>query len=421
MHRIIAAVLAVFCAAVAQGQTVPPAQAGPVLTLEQALDHARAASPALDAAAAGLRAADARRAVAALRPNPSLVAETANVAGSGQYQGFRSAETTIGLAVPIETGGKRSARVALADAQGARTALEVLAADADLVLRVTQAYAHAAAATKRAGALRDQAGIARDMLNAAHVRVRAGRASPLEEQRADVGRINAEAALDRALRGQALADETLARLIGMEAPGVPDPGWFDRIDEAGPPAPIGIDDTLAAAGARADLAAADAQIRLARSQRVPDITVSASARRLEATGDVAAVFGLSVPLALFNGGRAQLGVATAQRDQAEALRRLARLDAAQAIATARTEVADAAAAARAATGPALAAATEAARIARIGYREGKFGQLDLLDAERALAETRATAIDALAAYHDARARLARLTAVAQPIAKDTAR
>ena len=37
--------------------------------------------------------------------------------------------------------------------------------------------------------------------------------------------------------------------------------------------------------------------------------------------------------------------------------------------------------------PTLAAAQEAARIARIGYREGKFGQLDLLEAERTLADT----------------------------------
>ena len=57
-------------------------------------------------------------------------------------------------------------------------------------------------------------------------------------------------------------------------------------------------------------------------------------------------------------------------------------------------------------------AGEAARIARIGYREGKFGQLDLLDAERTLAETKLAAIDALAAYHNAKARLERLTALA---------
>lgn len=68
--------------------------------------------------------------------------------------------------------------------------------------------------------------------------------------------------------------------------------------------------------------------------------------------------------------------------------------------------------ARTANGPALATAREAARIARIGYREGKFGQLDLLDAERTLAETRLAAIDALVAYQNARARFERLTAPA---------
>ena len=84
----------------------------------------------------------------------------------------------------------------------------------------------------------------------------------------------------------------------------------------------------------------------------------------------------------------------------------------QDIARAQVEVANAATSARNASGPALASATEAARIARIGYREGKFGQLDLLDAERTLSETRTAAIDALATYPDAKARLERLVAAA---------
>ena len=66
----------------------------------------------------------------------------------------------------------------------------------------------------------------------------------------------------------------------------------------------------------------------------------------------------------------------------------------------------------------LAAATESARIARIGYREGKFGQLDLLDAEGTLSETRTAAIDALAAYHDAQARRDRLTAATPIVSED---
>ena len=111
-------------------------------------------------------------------------------------------------------------------------------------------------------------------------------------------------------------------------------------------------------------------------------------------------------------------LASAQRQQADANRRTALLDAAQAIATAQAEAENAATTARNATGPTLAAAREAARIARIGYREGKFGQLDLLEAERTLAETRAASIEALTAYHDAQARLERLTTPAPEIAKD---
>jgi len=76
------------------------------------------------------------------------------------------------------------------------------------------------------------------------------------------------------------------------------------------------------------------------------------------------------------------------------------------------------AAARAANGPALAAAEEAARIARIGYAEGKFPQLELIEAERSLAETRESSVDALAALHTARARLARLQGSNSPIYKD---
>src|SRR3546814_13601518 len=80
---------------------------------------------------------------------------------------------------------------------------------------------------------------------------------------------------------------------------------------------------------------------------------------------------MSVPIPLFNSGRAAVGQASAERNRVEAQRRMTRLDVEQAILDARTEADNAATLARAANGPALAASQEAARIARIGYREGK--------------------------------------------------
>ncbi|MGA1798741.1 TolC family protein [Sphingomonas sp. 4RDLI-65] len=423
MYHIVATVLvAGACASSLQAQGDLPSDPGssvaaPVLTLADALIAAGATSPAIEASQSGLRAAAAQRAIAGLRPNPSFDAMSENVAGSGAYRGLRAAETTVGVSLPIELGGKRGARVAVADAMSGRADLQTAIAQADLRLRVTQAYIDAVANQRRAATARDQRGIAAEVLLGARVRVRAGRASPLEEQRADVARLAAEGAVERAERSAQVAVDTLARLTGRPAASL-DVGWFDRVARIGPERPVETGSTLATMAARTDVSIATAQVQLARSQRIPDLTLGAAARRLSVSNDVAGVFSLSVPLPFFNGGRAAVDMATAQRDQADANRRVALLEADQAIASARVDAANAATTARTATGPMLAAAQEATRIARIGYREGKFGQLDLLEAERALAETRTTAIDALASYHDAEARLDRLVAPAPQVTKD---
>jgi len=413
MHRILAAMLAaVSCATMAQAQTSPPAEAGTPLTLADALRLADGASPSIEAADAGVRASNAARTVAGLRPNPSLEVQSENVAGSGTYRGFSGAETTVGMALPIELGGKRPARVAVAEARGSRARIDAVIARADIRLAVTQGYVEATAAERRLSIARDQLAIAEEGRRVAATRVQAGATSPIDLQRAEVSAINARAALEAAERNLATARASLGRLIGRPVQGSLDLAWFDRTEGAGPRLPARAEGTLALAAANADLATADAQVRLARAQRVPDVTLSAGARRLEATNDVAAVIGVSVPIPFFNNGRAAVSQARAERDQAEALRRAAMVDAERAITAAETGVANAAATARVAGGPALAAAQEAARIARIGYAQGKFGQLELIEAERTLAETRAQLTDALASYHDAQARLARLTASA---------
>ncbi len=424
MKKLIAAVLAAAsCASIAQAQeaSVTPsadrpttARSLPAFTLDEAVSAAGGAAPSNAAAAAGIEAAQAGRSVAGLQPNPTFQGQVENVVGSGPYRGLRSAETTIGVAVPIELGGKRSARVAVATAQVSRAQLQSAIAMADIRVQVTQLYVEAVAAERRLTTARDQARIAAEVLRGAGVRVQAGRASPLEQQRANVSRINAEANVERLTRLAEAARTNLARRIDHPIDGPLDAGLLDRVPASTfePVALQRAEGTLALAAADADLAIADAGIRLARANRVPDINVGPALRRLEATNDTAAVFALSIPIPVFNNGRAAIAQATAERTRAEAVRRVTALDVEQAITDAEAEAANAATSARAAAGPALAAAQEAARIARIGYREGKFGQLDLLDAERTLAETRVAAIDALANYQNARARLERLTAPA---------
>lgn len=411
MHRLLAALLAAAsCATMAQAQTSPPIEAGQTLSLDRALELAGATSPTLDAAEADIQAAAAARTVAGLRPNPSVTVEAENVAGSGPYRGVESLETTTSLALPIELGGKRSARIGVADARSQRTLIQAAITQADLRLSVIQAYAEAAAAQQRVTTARDQARIAAEGLRAAQVRVQAGRASPIEAERANVARINADAEVERTQRLVEVARYSLSRIIGQPVAGNLDTGWFANVRAAyGPMQAIESAGTLAMAAAEADLAIAVAGVRLARAQRVPDLTVGAGARYMRDTGDTAALFSISIPLPLFNNGRAAVAQASSERLRAEAQQRVTAIEVDQAIARAQAEAANAATTAATASGPALQAAEEAARIARIGYREGKFGQLELLDAERTLAETRLAAIDALLNYHSAQAQLERLT------------
>lgn len=386
------------------------------LTLSAAVSKAQANAPQLQRADAMLRAADANVRLSGLRPNPTLSVEADNVMGSGRYAGFGGGEKTVSLSVPLELGGKREARVRVAQAERAAAGVGSRTALAELTLQVTEAFVKLAANERQGQVAKTNFELAERSYQAAHERVRAGKASPIEEQRADVLRINAEVRLGKATRAVELARSTIARLTGAPTPVHIVSPWFQQIERGDPVSATG--QSLAMAAAEADVAAASARIDAARRERTPDVTLTAGMRRYGDTSDKAAVLAMSVPLPLFNRGTAAVSRAQAEMDRTVAARRSVGLEFEQSIAQADADVADSMAAALAATGPALAAAEEAARIARIGYREGKFPQLELIEAERSLAQTREASIDALTALHVARARLARLQGSTSPIYKD---
>src|SRR5437899_891026 len=75
--------------------TSPYQEPTAVLTLPQALALALLQNPELRAFAWEVRVAEARTLQAGLRPNPELGLDIENVAGTGAFQGGRSAETTL--------------------------------------------------------------------------------------------------------------------------------------------------------------------------------------------------------------------------------------------------------------------------------------------------------------------------------------
>jgi cobalt-zinc-cadmium efflux system outer membrane protein len=394
---------------------VPTYAQSPVLTLPAAIERAQARAPGVAGALAGVRAADASMQVAQARPNPSLGVEAENVLGSGPYAGFGGGDKTLSVSVPLELGGKREARTQVAQAERDAAGIGVATSRADLTLKITQAFIFLAANERRLELAKTSLGLAEQAERVASERVKAGKASPIDQQRAEVMRINAKVKEGRAERTVGTESARLAHLLGMPLSVTISAPWFDETMTT--PGSVSDGQPLALAAADAEISAAQARVSVARRARIPDVTVSVGARRVGGSHDRAAVLSLSVPLPLFNNGAGELARAHAELDRAQAQRTAISLDTEQGMVDAQNDVANALAAADAA-GPALAAAGEAARIARIGYAEGKFSQLDLIEAERALTESRESSIDALAALHDARARLARLKGTTASLYKD---
>jgi cobalt-zinc-cadmium efflux system outer membrane protein len=158
-----------------------------------------------------------------------------------------------------------------------------------------------------------------------------------------------------------------------------------------------------------------AERRLARAESVPDLTLSVGLRNFQETDGNALVAGLEIPLQFFDrnqGGRQQAAAAyhrTRREQQAAKARIMAELSTSyQELKSANEEL-------LVLGKELLPGAQQAFEAANLGYREGKFGFLQMVDAQRTLFEVRGQYVDALATYHRAKADIERL--IARPLAE----
>ncbi len=382
-----------------------------VLTLDEARATALARSPELGVFPYDLRAAEARVLQAGLRPNPQLEAEVEDVGGRRERRGFETAQTTVQISQPLELGGKRARRMGIASLDKELVQWDYQAARLDVIREAKQAFAAVLAAQERL-ALTDQLlELSRQAQAAVAQRVQAGKDSPTDELRADVA--FSESRIERQTAENALraARHRLAATWGGRAPAFEKvAGDFYQTPEPMPPAQI-----RDAVSANPDLARwrteedrRRAALRLEKARSVPDITVGAGVRHYEITDDAAMVFGLALPLPLFDRNQGGILEATAQlakaRRQSEAaqIKTLAGLsEATSTLATAYHEVITL-------EREVLPRVRRIFDAARQGHQEGKFDSLHLLEAQRTLFQTQAQYIDSIETYHRAWAEVERL-------------
>ncbi len=388
--------------------TAPPASDGDgALTLDQALQTALSRNPLLRAAEAEVAASRGAVDQAGVWRNPELSIEQEDVRA-----GTRS--TTVALSQTFELGGKRAARVALARTAGGVALAELAARQADIRASTVQAFFDALIAEERVTVAREFLTIAARGTTTAARRVTAGSVSPTEETRARVVESNARIDLH-----QAEVDRQAARRVLGLAMGLPESGSgrFDgRLDgraEALPPLPDAqrLAERLAQAPglmrSRGEVERAEASYQLERSRRTPDLTVSLGALRAQEVGRNQAVIGLSIPLPIFDSNQGAQLEALRRRDAAAALAQAEaqRLDVEvrQAVDQLRARSAEV----QALQQDVLPGARSAWEAASRGFELGKFGFLDVLDAQRTWLQARTRYLGALALVHGAAADLER--------------
>jgi cobalt-zinc-cadmium efflux system outer membrane protein len=376
------------------------------MTFEQAVARLSAEAPALKAADAGQRAAEAGLRDADRRPNPTAEVEVENFAGTGPYRGFDGAEVTALVEQPIELGGKRRARVAVARAEIALAVAERQSEQRRLLAELVRSFGNAAASRARAAIVAEQVDVAETLAGQSARRLAAGDIAEVEHDWVLVTLGEARAELERARRETETAERGLALLVGVPEPVQADPSFLTvQVPDPARIVIVAVDEARFRAIAERDRA----RIAAARAERVPDLAARGGVRVAREEKAVALVAGISIPLPFFNPGRARVAQAQAEAERAsftsEAQRREARRAADRALGNWRSAVRTLETIER----QTLPAAERLVTLTERGYRLGALPYRDLADARTSLYTARRTRIDALEQVTSAKADLAEVT------------
>jgi outer membrane protein, heavy metal efflux system len=391
-------------AAVLRAQDSRPAMLEPkgILTLSDAMSLSLTHSLALSADRYELRAGEVRSIRAKVLPNPHLGLEVENLPSSRSSSGADDTETTLRLSQVIELGGKRSARIAEARLANDLAAWDYEVRRLDVLAETARNFIEVVAAQERLALAKESTKLAEAELGAVKERVNAARASVVEQRRADIAVARAKIEEEHAEHVLLSARKALAAAWGSE-----DPVFSSaRADFYARRRPESFGSLMARIGSNPDLARfageislREAQLRMARTMRIPNVTVTAGLRQFASENAWAGVFGVSVPLPFFDRGQADIQEALRLQGKSEALGKAIRVQLAVKLFETYQELVHAVTELDIMTKEILPAAREVMTATEDGYRQGRFSYLELADARRSLIDLRRQNIEAALSYH----------------------
>ena len=384
----------------------------PVLLLSDAIQRAINASPRLKSVKASLEAAKGAEDQANSWLNPEMGFEADNIAGTGQYSGTDSAEYTIGLSQTVEIGGKRSAKKKAAQSRREAANTEVVSEKLNLTRDVHIAYSNVLAKSETVKLAINQEQLAKGVLAAVSKRVEAAAEPEIQQSKAEVAYITSGIVRQQEEQHLEVAKEKLARLWGASTLDVAlDHSHF--FDVQAPEAIHIYREKLRNIPDRLRLThlieEKKSWLKFEKAQAIPDPKFNLGVRNFREDRENAFLFGVSIPIPVFNQNRGNITKARAQVTKMQIDTRQAELMLEQELTENWQQWTMSFSEATLLRTKLLPSAEKAFTLARTGYEKGKFPYLEVLDAQRTLFNARAQYHESLKNYHSSRANVERLT------------
>jgi len=382
-----------------------------VMTLSEALAMALMHNPELRAFSWELRVSEARQLQERPLPNPELQVEVEEVGGTGERTDFDGAETTIQLSQLIELGDKRAKRIKVAELEKELARWDYEAKRLDVFTDVTKSFVDVLAAQERIELMEELVRLSERVLNAVGQRVAAGKDSPVEQIKARVTLASAQIQFEKAKRNLEAARRRLSATWGGRSPAFERAvGRFYLTSPVPSFAEVTslINQNPDVARWAVEMGQRRAALELAKAKAIQDLKLSGGMQRFNETDDNALVFGLSIPLPVFDRNQGKIREATYRLVKAEEKRKAVETNVRSALSEAMRMLSSAFTEATLLKNDILPGAQSAFEVTSQGYREGKFDYLAVLDAQRTFFEAKARYVEALATYHRAKADVERL-------------
>ncbi|MBP3982333.1 TolC family protein [Acidovorax soli] len=384
-------------------QSAAAAAAEP-LSLAKAIELALEGNPEVAAAKRQWEATEGQVLQGRSRPNPELAYSLEDTRSKTRTQSWQ-------LNLPVELGGKRAARTKAAEKTREQAQAQLAELQATVRANVAAAYFDVLTAQERLVLARDSAALAKSSTDTVSKRVAAGKVSPVEESKARVAEAGVRVELAQAASEQRNALSRLFALLGrIDAPYTVLEGKAENLPSV--PSLADLQPLISSAPgvvlARIEVDRREALTALELSKRVPDVTVSVGMQRSNETQRNVLLFGVSVPLPIFDRNQGNLLEALKLEDKARDELQAASVRLHSEVAQGQERLSTITAEVQSLQQDVLPGAKSAYDAATIGFENGKFNFLEVLDAQRTYFTAKSQYLKALGEAHRAAADIDRL-------------